>query len=250
MKVTLIEYTGKGSPDPLSAARLLIYTKNTRLEQGAGSRGAVDRMTAEEVRVELGHIARTIRSSWEFVDFVFEISGVTRAFTHQLVRTRTASYAQQAQRAVDMTGFQSLKPETVKGEPEADLHWEDCMDTIGQTYERLRHLGIPAQDARGVLPTNVLTNIIVKMNLRTLADLTGKRINPRAQGEYTEVMRATVREAEEVMPWVHEFLFPERTATPALDRFLARVLGSASPVDMPEVNAAMKEVDMLKGIWG
>src|SRR5690606_21060936 len=112
-KVTLISYTGHGHPDPLYAARLLAYAKNTRLEQGEETRAKIEAMSEEELSKELEYIAGTIRSSWEFVDYTFEIKDVTRAFTHQLVRTRTASYAQQAQRVVDMGHFSAMKPETI-----------------------------------------------------------------------------------------------------------------------------------------
>jgi hypothetical protein len=53
-----------------------------------------------------------------------------------------------------------------------------------------------------------------------------------------------------VYPWVLPFLYPPRKATPALDTILKQALGSASPVDMPEVNKALKELDALKGTWG
>jgi flavin-dependent thymidylate synthase len=249
MKVSLVYYTGYGFADPLLAAKLLIYTKSTRLEQGLETRTAISMMSEQEVMEELQKMAITIRSSWEFVDFVFEIKEVTRAFTHQLVRTRTGSYAQQAQRVVDMTGFGTLLPQTVR---EAGLatDWEMFMEETSGFYSMLRKADIPAQDARGVLPTNIHTNIIAKFNLRTMADLCAKRDNPRAQGEYTDVVKLMKVEVYKVMPWTKIFLEPERTATPALDAILRRLLGSGSPVDNPELNDAMKELDQLKATWG
>jgi flavin-dependent thymidylate synthase len=250
MKVTLIDYTGNGHPDPLYAARLLVYTKNTRLEQGVETRAKVSMMPQEEIAKELHYIATTIRSSWEFVDYVFEIRDVTRAFTHQLVRTRTGSYAQQAQRVVDMSGFGSLTPDTCKNDPEVLAVWHETMAAIQTGYAKLKELDVPAQDCRGVLPTNVYTNIIAKFNLRTLADLIGKRKNLRAQGEYADVARAIEAEVLAVHPWTDNFLNPERTLTPALDKLLKDALGDGGPLDKPEVNAALKELDSLKSVWG
>jgi thymidylate synthase ThyX len=117
-------------------------------------------------------------------------------------------------------------------------------------YQRLRELGIPAQDARGVLPTNVLTNIIASFNLRAFSELVGKRENLRAQGEYADVVRLMKAEVLRVHPWVAPFLDPERTKTTALDNFLKQQLGARSPVDVPDVNSALKELDRLKGTWG
>lgn len=250
MKVTLIDYTGAGHSDPFYAARILAYVKNTRLTQGGEGLARFMAMPIGELNNELDYIANTIRSSWEFVGFTFQIEGVTRAFTHQFVRTRNASYAQQAMRVADMGGFEALLPTTVAENNMYEDEWNAVLDRIKKGYQFLRNGGIPAQDARGLLPTNVLTNIAAYMNLRTLADLAAKRINARVQEEYNAVAQAMVDVAKEKMPWIHPFLFPERTATPALDTILRRMLGTGSPIDNKEVNDALKELDALKGTWG
>jgi thymidylate synthase ThyX len=149
-----------------------------------------------------------------------------------------------------MGDFGNLKPETVQGIPEASEAWDRLMGDISETYQEMQQLGVPNQDCRGVLPTNVLTNIIVKMNLRTLADLLGKRKNLRAQGEYADVARLMEWSVTKIMPWTMPFLNPDRLSTPQLDKMLADALGDGSPVDRPLVNAALKELDMLKGTWG
>lgn len=250
MNVQLIDYTGAGSGDPLYAARLLAYTKNTRLEQGAGSRALWAKVSDEYIFEQLDYIARTIRSSWEFVDYTFEITGVTRAFTHQFVRTRTGSYAQQSQRSVSITDFTAECPEAIAGDREFAKIWYEAINAIRDGYGTLLEGGVSAQDARGLLPTNVHTNIIAKFNLRTLADLTAKRSNLRAQGEYSRVAGLMAKAVLEVHPWAEAFLHPVRTATPELDAILTEMLGSNSPIDLPKVNAALKELDGLKGVWG
>lgn len=250
MKVSLINYTGFGHPNPNFAAALLVYTKNTRLEQGEEGFAKFLAMSAQELEPELKYIANTLRSSWEFIDFHFQINGVTRAFTHQFVRTRTASYAQQAQRVVDLSNAEVLMPPLVAADPQAADLWNAAINTIQSTYQQLQSRGIPNQDCRGIVPTNILTNICAKINLRTLADLVGKRQNLRAQGEYAEVVKEMAARVLEVMPWCQPFLYPERTSTPALDALLKEALGDRSPVDAPAVNAALKELDTLKGIWG
>src|SRR5688500_17889993 len=170
-KVTLISYTGHGHPDPLYAAKLLAYTKNTRLEQNSETLGNFFSMSEDDLLKELDYISKTIRSSWEFVDYTFQINGVTRAFTHQLVRTRTGSYAQQAQRVVKLTDIQVTTPDTIKNNPRAYNVWDKHVCSQDEAYQALIDLGIPAQDARGMLMTAVQTNIIMKANLRTMADL-------------------------------------------------------------------------------
>jgi flavin-dependent thymidylate synthase len=250
-KVGLLDYTGSGHPDPADyAARLLIYIKNTRLEQGVQTRAEINNWPADKVAAELDYISNTIRSSWEFVDYTFQVTKVSRAYTHQQVRTRTASYAQQAQRVVDLSqGFDTLIPDTVLKVDNAGM-WFQLLEQIKRTYAYYHELGVPVQDCRGVLPTNVLTNIAIKMNLRTLADIVGKRDNPRAQGEYEGVVHQMVEVVEMVHPWTHPFLYPDRLNTPALDALLRELLGDGSPIDKPRLNAVMKEIDKLKAVWG
>ena len=250
MEVNLIDYTGINHPDPWYAARLLVYTKNTRLTQGPETRAMVAELSGDEITKELDYIANTIRSSWEFVSYTFEIIGVIRACTHQMVRTRHASFAQQAQRVIDLSsGFESLLPETVKEKGQEKL-WDLCMKMIGSTYKTMHENGVPAQDCRGVLPTNVLTNIIEKIDLRNFADLVGKRENLRAQGEYADVARKMKELVLGVHPWTFPFLEPDRLATPTLDSLMKELLGSGSPIDSPRINAALKEIDKLKATWG
>jgi flavin-dependent thymidylate synthase len=250
MKVSLINYTGFGHPDPHFAAKLLAYTKATRLEQGEEGFARFLAMTPEELQPQLDYIAGTLRSSWEFIDFQFQINGVTRAFTHQFVRTRTASYAQQAQRVVDLTDVGVSMPDTVAENPAARAAWDEACSSIKSAYSAMQAAGIPNQDCRGIVPTNILTNITAKINLRTLADLVGKRQNLRAQGEYADVVRGMVACVLEVMPWAEAFLYPDRLATPALDGLLKDALGSSGPLDKPHINEALKELDKLKATWG
>lgn len=250
MKVTLIDYTGRGLANPaLYAAEMLIYAKSTRLTQGEELVKKIKAMTAEQVAAELDSIQMSVRSSWEFIHLTWQIEGVSRAFTHQMVRSRHFSFAQQAMRVAKMDDFNTLVPESVIA-IDNGLQWEICMSVIRHTYKHYRDQGAPAQDARGVLPTNVLTNIVVGANLRAFAETVGKRDNPRAQDEYVEVIHAMAARLLEVYPWAEAFLWPERKRTPNLDKIMREQLNGRSPVDLPEVNAALKEIDQLKAAWG
>lgn len=227
MKVQLISYT----PDALD---VLLFTKQTRLEMSEGTLDEVKAWPMEKKLKELAYMLGTIESSWEFVDYTFLISGVSRAFTHQFVRTRTGSYAQQSQRTVDMEGFEYITTGAVRqvdemgtkhadtwgekyrlwlGAKIANYHgdnaakWYDLtMDAIALGYHEMRKLGVPPQDARGVLPTNVATNIVAKFNLRTMADTGRKRLCTRTQGEYQDVFRAMRAEVLKVHPWAEPFI--------------------------------------------
>jgi flavin-dependent thymidylate synthase len=169
--------------------------------------------TTEDLEKELRYMAHTIPSSWEFCHYTFMIEGVTRAFTHQLVRTRTASFAQQTMRVLNVEGWKfaegpSLQENAVLGE-----RYRDTMATVSRAYDELIRNGAAIEDARGILPTNILTNIVMGANLRTMVEMIRKRSSPRTQGEYKEVLDAMKAEMLRVHPWVR--LFIDRTADAA-----------------------------------
>ncbi len=200
MNVKLLSCT----PDALT---LLLRTKNTRLkfEEDPGD-------WSDEKRAEhLAYMRDTIRSSWEFVSYTFEISEVTRAFTHQLVRTRSGSYAQESQRTVDArsNGFSRMVA------PEGEEHMTEqllasvfnvaCQESF-RVYENMLDAGMAAQDARGVLPTATFTSIIAQFNLRTLSEMAKVRLCTRTQGEYSNVFKKMREAVLVVHPWAEDFI--------------------------------------------
>lgn len=190
-----------------SALETLLFTKQTRLTMEPGLLDKIRDWPEERKLAELDYMRGTIQSSWEFIDYIFSISNVSRAFTHQFVRTRTASFAQQSQRTVDMEGFDYITPKAIEEMGGEVLEaYADSMADINDDYQYLRELGILPQDARAVLPTNVSTNIIAKFNLRTLADTAKTRLCTRTQGEYQSVFRAMRSEVIAVHPWAEDFI--------------------------------------------
>jgi len=219
MKVTLLEFTGKGSANETwRAADLLIFTKSTRLTMSPGLMDDIASWSQERKLQELEYMANTIPSSWEFVTYDFLIEGVTRAFTHQFVRTRTNAYAQQTMRVLDVSegwGWDYLTGPSIAEDSKRDFDYEVAMKVIDNTYKGLIKDGAKIEDARGVLPTNILTNIVCHTSLRTMAETAQKRSSPRTQGEYRDVLEAMKLEILKVHPWVN--LFFERTAAKAIE---------------------------------
>lgn len=204
MKVTLINYT-------VEALETLLFTKQTRLSMDIGLLDEISDWSEEKKQKELDYMRGTIQSSWEFIDYIFSIEGVSRAFTHQLVRTRAGSYAQQSQRTVEMGEFEYVTPEEAlsfekTGSVLPRERYDKTMGEIKIGYRDLIDLGVNPQDARGVLPTNVSTNIICKFSLRTLADMAKTRLCFRTQGEYQEVFREMRKQVIEAHPWTEPFI--------------------------------------------
>lgn len=194
MKVTLLDFTP-------NALELLLFTKHTRLKMSVNLMDEISRWPQERKLQELEYMRNTIQSSWEFVDYVFMIEDVTRAFTHQLVRHRIGtSFAQQSQRTVDMSGF------TFEG-PDNELY-KATMRDLNAVYKQLLLEDMKPEDARGILPTNIHTNIVFKANLRTLHDMGLKRLCVKTQGEFQRVFKEIRNCVLEVHPWTEKFILP------------------------------------------
>jgi len=235
MQVEMIDYTGRKTADPSDyAANILIFSKSTRLEMAPAMLDEIDSWPYSKKLAELRYMANTIPSSWEFVHYTFLIRGVTRAFTHQLVRTRTASYAQQTMRILDVSGWDYSTGPTIDT-PEKSGLYDGAMSYIDNTYKELIMRGVAVEDARGVLPTNIHTNILVSASLRTLVEMVRKRSSPRTQGEYREFLGLLKDQMESVHNWTP--LFFNRTQDAA-----ARDLDK----EILEIKDAEKRTRMIK----
>lgn len=202
MKVTLISHTQE-------AENILLFTKATRLTMSPGLLDEIRAKKQDEKLAELEYMANTIPSSWEFVDYVFLVEGVSRAYTHQQVRTRAASYAQQTMRVLEMGAYDYIYTDNNKKSEKAMAIIGATNEVIRNAYNQLLECGQAAEDARGILPTNISTNIVCKFNLRTFVDLAKARTGGRTQNEYQKVVNAMVDEVLRVHPWAEKFLFQQ-----------------------------------------
>ena len=200
MNVTLINYTHE-------AVNLLIFTKQTRLTLSPGLYEEIRSWTPERKMEELKYMADTVPSSWEFCDYVFLLEGVSRSYTHQQVRTRIASYAQQSMRVNDMSDFEYVYTDKNRENSFVMQEIRAVLDRIKLGYRSLRDMGQPEEDARGILPTNIATNIVCKFNMRTFCELAKSRMGGRTQKEYQKVINAMVDAVQAVHPWIDLFLF-------------------------------------------
>lgn len=130
--------------------------------------------------IDSGH-----HSTLEHVSFTFLISGVSRALSHQLVRHRIGvSYSQQSQRYCKFDkGFEYVTPPSIKKDGITDAMYHDVMVSLNEAYKKLVDAGIPAEDARMVLPNACCTNLTVTMNLRELIHFCQERRCVCAQQE-------------------------------------------------------------------
>ncbi len=222
------------TPDPLGA-----IASACKIYKGEVVRSLSD-VTDDERLEFFEQVQKThLKAPLEFVKFHFMIEGVTRAFTHQMVRQRTAVYAQESLRfavkedlpvavpahlagttgimfkiraeIVEKYGMliryepvpenvsvnypRSFHPSWIEWEErlnqkllsdleKARYRWDLKVERLRDDYLALIDDGMPAEDARGLLPHNTLTRLHYSTDLRALLEHAGNRLCTQAQFEW------------------------------------------------------------------
>ena len=186
---------------------LLAYTQNADAICAAAGNSCYSNKPASEIVEDIDSekvLSRIVgmghHSVIEHAVFTFSVEGVSRALTHQLVRHRMASFSQQSQRYVSLTEPTYVTPHTIEGDPEAEKRFEETMESIWKAYRDLEEMGIPAEDARYLLPNGCTTNITITMNARELLHFFSLRCCNRAQWEIREMADRMLELCMEVSP--------------------------------------------------
>ncbi|AWY06174.1 ThyX-like thymidylate synthase [Gordonia phage Suzy] len=165
----------------------------------------------------------------EAVQFHFLLENVTRSFTHQLVRTRHASYAQESMRFAVKEDFPVQLPPSLVGTLSRDEWWDSIQDegvnfefwaeerlreyeeryasdrqkmrfvwdekiaSVSDGYAQLINMGMPAEDARGLAPHAIVTKINWVVDLRALMATAGQRLCTQAQWEHREMWASLIQ---------------------------------------------------------
>lgn len=196
MHVELLYHT----PDPeraIATAARLCYAP-------VGAAELMETMPEDRVRSVLSTVIKSGHlSTLEHASYTFAVDGVSRALTHQLVRHRIASFNQQSQRYVKFTdGVPVVKPGTVAANEEAGRIFDETVDAIEAAYARLLELGIPAEDARYLLPNAAESKIVITMNVRELLHFFSLRCCNRAQWEIREMAHRMLELARPTAPYI------------------------------------------------
>lgn len=201
MKVTLIGYTkpvlSASGKQQISldefCARVARYTNavSSWLELDRDGPKDNDWMRLLRAVIKSGHT-----SVLEHVCFTFEIEGVSRTCTHQLVRHRIASYAQKSLRRMRVKEL--VIPKTVK---ESNVDVSNALDL----YRQLYRAGVPMEDARFFAPMAAASSILVTMNARTLREVFFPlRLEKSAQWEIRALANEMLRLVKPLAPVIFE----------------------------------------------
>ena len=173
--VTLLSAT----PDPLGAIAAFAFMYKGRVIRDLAE------LTDEERLWPWDQANAThLKGPLEAVDLHFMVENVTRAFTHQMVRQRTAVYAQESMRFAVKEDIAARPGPLVAANRGARQVWAAHMKVTWEAYKTLIANGVPAEEARGLLPHDTLTRLNYKTNLRNLVDHLGNRLCTQAQFEW------------------------------------------------------------------
>lgn len=158
----------------------------------------------------VGHILEVGHGSvLEHAVFNLIITGVSRSFTHELVRHRAGfGYSQLSQRFVDESSCEFVEPDAIAEDPDLHRVWTEAVAASQRAY-RLLADGLAAkfsdledktlrrkkarEAARSVLPNATETKIFVTANGRALRHFIEMRADPAADVEIRKVAIAVLK---------------------------------------------------------
>lgn len=202
MIVKLLKYTNEPERTCAIAGRLCY--------SAVGIEELTEKMTDDKIRDILNRIIKSGHLSvLEHASFSFGIEGVSRALLAQLTRHRIASFSVQSQRYVKFkNGVDFVTPNTISEKPELLKEYNDFLKISEQYYKKFVDAGIPAEDARYVLPNAAATKIVITMNARELRHFFALRCCNRAQWEIRDMSCQMLKLAKEVAPILFETAGP------------------------------------------
>lgn len=203
------------NPDPLGeiASTAMMYIGKVV--------GDLAQVTDDDRRFYLDQIRQTkLKAPMEFVRIHMLLENVHRGLTHQLVRQRTAVYAQESMRFAVKEGMSVsthlppslaqfndpdvaqelldrvegardrqdyLYPQSLTDDERNYIEWIQVTARIQAGYDNMVDRGMPAEDARGIAPTNIGTRVHYSTDLRALLDHAGNRLCTQAQFEWRQL---------------------------------------------------------------
>jgi len=144
-----------------------------------------------------------LQTALETQVLVFAVSGVSRTCTHQLVRSRRASFHQQSQRASFMgNNPETRMPESVWCSPRAREAFLMALSYTHLAYRTACEEDISYQDARFILPEGTNNFILLEYSVREFLNVYAYRACSMFQWEIVAVTRMMGDILKDKYPWL------------------------------------------------
>lgn len=192
MNIKIIAHT----PDPeLTIARCASTCYDSQPKELISARKMIKAL------ITAGH-----ESCIEHASVTFEVDGISRVVTHELVRHRIASFSQRSQRYVDESTPSYVIPDEIKNDSNALTLYQSAMNNAWEIYHKLQQMGYKNQISRYVLPNACTTKICFTINFRSLRNFLKLRLSIRAQPEIREMAKQMLELLIELSPSCFEDL--------------------------------------------
>ncbi|MFC0508606.1 FAD-dependent thymidylate synthase [Micromonospora costi] len=160
--------------------------------------------------LEVGHL-----SVLEHGSVTFYFTGISRSFTHELIRHRHFSYSQLSQRYVPERDAAMVEPRVIAEDPELHKRFVEAAEASVRAYTELlegleqRFADVEnatlrrkqaRQAARAVLPNATETRIVVTGNYRAWRHFIAMRATEQADVEIRELAVECLRQLQNVAP--------------------------------------------------
>ncbi|MBS6064023.1 MAG: FAD-dependent thymidylate synthase [Peptostreptococcaceae bacterium] len=194
------DFKGQDLINKLEQVARTCYKSENKIKEGSANK-MVAALIRSNHEAMLEHASITIK-------FV-----VDRGISHELVRHRMASFAQESQRYCNYSKDEFGKeitfiiPYFLDYKSEGWNVWKNAMQEAEKTYFKMLELGFSPQQARAVLPNSTKTEIVMTANLREwrhffklrAADATGA-----AHPQMKEVTIPLLAELKEMIPVIFD----------------------------------------------
>lgn len=173
------------------------YKSEDKIEEGSDKK-------IVQLLVDKGHHAM-LEFGWIIVKCI-----TNRGITHELVRHRLASFAQESTRYVGYgEGAEFIEPIWWNDERITDSSrtlFQVSNEIALQNYIGLRKEGWRAEEAREVLPNSLKAEIVIGANLREWRHIFSMRCQSAAHPQMRALMRPILREVSDAVPIIFDDL--------------------------------------------
>jgi thymidylate synthase (FAD) len=181
IKIKLLKFTN--DPEKMCAIAAKLCRSSESIDKISGN---FTKKKIKELLIRI--ISSGHHSVLEHSSFTFEVEGVSRVLLAQLTRHRVASFSVQSQRCVRFeNGVEYVIPDTIKKNKTLLKKYDNFFKSTETLYKEFLDAGIPAEDARYILPSASATKMVITMNARELRHFFSLRCCNRSQWEIRDM---------------------------------------------------------------
>ena len=148
----------------------------------------------------------------EHVQITVEVTGVSRAWTHEMVRHRAFKFSQESQRFIDMENFGIVLPPALRDDWALVDDVEGALSEVAEVYRRIvanlmsrgKTRKQAREAARAILPNATATGIVISGDIRSWIFMLDRRLRPDADAEFQEVAKLMLEAITPVAPSIFE----------------------------------------------